>query len=712
MKSLALVTSFVLASLVAELSLNAQVLDYTRLTSLWRLDNNASDGMGVNNGTLMGEAVFEAGPKDSMGSALLSNGTYIKAGKGIAFDTNTAFSATAWIKGPLQNSAIVGRMVQGGTYTGWEFHVGDRPGVLNVWFINAFGPNYIDVHGSTPVLDEAWHHVAMTYDGSGTASGIKLYVDGMEDPMEISADTLTGTMVAADAEFCLGTRQSGANHTLQGSLSEVSLWSAALTAAQITTIFQDGIHPPMTFTASAPETFAGVPVTLAWEAEPGATLTITPGVGDVTSVSTNGKGSVQVAPEEATTYTLTAVKGASEQTKQVGIAIKPMIVSFTASNSQVPKGVSVALSWVVHPHAQLTLTPALGDAGAATTNGIGGLQATPGQTTVYVLRAQRGSVFAEASATVQVAESTQPDFSDLLSLWRLNQDVADSAGTNDGLYFGLGEQYVEGPRTNAGGLYFDGYTWLAAGQGVAFDTATPFSATAWVNGPFEQDSAIIGRMRQGNGYTGWELHVGTDAGGSARGRLNVWLINSFGASHIQVNSPVTVLDETWHHVAFTYDGSGKAAGVKIYVDGLDATGPATADNLAGTVLAEDAELNLGSRQNGTIHNFTGSLSEVSVWNMTLSLANILYLYKEGVPNPLPPPTLRVTGGKFTTPSTFQFSWESVVGKSYRVEVSPDLKNWTVASESYPAGGATATKTVFTDNTASGNAQYYRVRPRS
>ena len=693
----------------APLSLLGQsALDYTQLTSLWRLNGNTADGVGPNSGTFIGSANYSEGPVTDSSSAVFDGASYVKAGKRIAFETNSTFTVTAWVKAAAQNSVIAGRMMQGGAYTGWEFHAGDRPGVLNVWLINQFGNNFIAVYGMTPVLDESWHHVAFTYDGSSSAYGVKIYVDGQDDTGDVGADSLTSTMLAANAEFNLGSRQNGANHNLKGNLAEVSLWKTVLNQEQIQSLYQNGIHPAVTFDTSAGEVFAGEPATLSWEAEPGATIAIDSGVGDVTAITSDGKGSIKVTPEVETIYTLTAKKGTSTQTKKVTIGIKPMIVQFVSSGNQLSQGMAATLSWIAHPKAQLTLTPALGDMASYTTNGVGAMDVKPAQTTQYVLKAQRGTNSSEASLNLVIIEPAQPNFAALAGLWRFNGDTSDSAGTNNGVFTGAQEQYLDGPKTGMQAIYFDGVSYVAAGQGLAFDTATPFSAAAWVNGPLTQDSTIVGRMRQGSSFTGWELHVGTPAGGSSAGKLNVWLINSFGSSYIQVNSPKIAMDDSWHHVGFTYDGRSAAAGVKIFVDGLDATGPATADNLNATILADDAELNMGSRQNGAAHFFQGNMSEVSVWSTALTPQNMLYLYNQGIPAILPPAEIRLSNIKYTVPATLGFSWTSVAGKTYRVETSSDLIKWTALADNYPTGGATGTTTTFVDSSATKTALFYRV----
>jgi hypothetical protein len=55
------------------------------------------------------------------------------------------------------------------------------------------------------------------------------------------------------------------------------------------------------------------------------------------------------------------------------------------------------------------------------------------------------------------------------------------------------------------------------------------------------------------------------------------------------------LDNTWRHIFFTYDGSGRASGVKIYVDGVRVATRILQDNLGQASIRTDAPLQLGWR---------------------------------------------------------------------------------------------------------------------
>jgi hypothetical protein len=62
---------------------------------------------------------------------------------------------------------------------------------------------------------------------------------------------------------------------------------------------------------------AGDRVTLRWDASTNATLSISPGIGDVTGVTQFGVGSSNAVVNQNTTFTLTATRGAESLSTQV-----------------------------------------------------------------------------------------------------------------------------------------------------------------------------------------------------------------------------------------------------------------------------------------------------------------------------------------------------------------------------------------------------------
>jgi mono/diheme cytochrome c family protein len=137
---------------------------------------------------------------------------------------------------------------------------------------------------------------------------------------------------------------------------------------------------------------------------------------------------------------------------------------------------------------------------------------------------------------------------------------------------------------------------LQAGQAGAieiadagdFDKNQPFTAATWAKLPSRASGAIVARMGAGGEYRGWDLFVQGD-------RLTSHIIH-----HWDKNDAIKVVSEKpfdvakWHHFAVTYDGSAKAAGVKLYVDGELQPVKVERDGLKGTTRAP-VPLKVGQR---------------------------------------------------------------------------------------------------------------------
>ena len=50
----------------------------------------------------------------------------------------------------------------------------------------------IRIQSKERFVQQSWYHVAVVYDGSGKASGVKLYVDGIPRDVDVIRDSLSG----------------------------------------------------------------------------------------------------------------------------------------------------------------------------------------------------------------------------------------------------------------------------------------------------------------------------------------------------------------------------------------------------------------------------------------------------------------------------------------------------------------------------------------
>ncbi|MBY0457714.1 MAG: DUF1553 domain-containing protein, partial [Gemmataceae bacterium] len=126
------------------------------------------------------------------------------------------------------------------------------------------------------------------------------------------------------------------------------------------------------------------------------------------------------------------------------------------------------------------------------------------------------------------------------------------------------------------------FTIQAAGKGPEFkdvgdfDRAQPFAVSAWVtlNGR-GKNGAVVARMDDGNNYRGWDVWVQND-------RIGMHVISTWPDDAVKVVAKSPLQPNKRTHVTVVYDGTGKAAGVKIYYDGEAQPHDTEADGLKGT----------------------------------------------------------------------------------------------------------------------------------
>jgi hypothetical protein len=172
-------------------------------------------------------------------------------------------------------------------------------------------------------------------------------------------------------------------------------------------------------------------------------------------------------------------------------------------------------------------------------------------------------------------------------------------------------EWVEGRLGNA--LRFDGKGGhLDAGDAGNFDRTEPFSAGAWV---FWEGGVgtVVARMHEAAAHRGWDLLVG------AEGKIQFHLIHDWPSNAVAGSTRATIPAKTWTHVMLVHDGSGKGAGIRVYVNADARPLDVSHDNLSGTTLA-DVPLHIGLRHAGT--PFTGRIDDVRVYRRALSPAEI------------------------------------------------------------------------------------------
>jgi hypothetical protein len=147
------------------------------------------------------------------------------------------FTLDVWIRDRARNPRpVVVLQRTFGTDVGYNgFDLMLQDGILTARFYRIWPGNGIGVESQTPIAQNEWQHVAITYDGSSTAVGLRMYLDGKP----LQAKTLRNSM----QKKATLTANGAGNLTLgqrfrdrgfkDGDLDELRAYDRALTALEI-----------------------------------------------------------------------------------------------------------------------------------------------------------------------------------------------------------------------------------------------------------------------------------------------------------------------------------------------------------------------------------------------------------------------------------------------------------------------------------------------
>ena len=152
----------------------------------------------------------------------------------------------------------------------------------------------------------------------------------------------------------------------------------------------------------------------------------------------------------------------------------------------------------------------------------------------------------------------------LESHWPLNDNETDQAADlGSAKCHGLTSVVQSIPGVRGSGIRIDRSPIFCPGV-LPVERTEPFSCSAWIKPYFLMEGAVFGRTTHVN-YRGIDLLAASD------GSLQAHVISSWDGNAIGVVTVERFDRSEWHHVAVTYDGSSRARGLMIYVDGAPTT---------------------------------------------------------------------------------------------------------------------------------------------
>ncbi len=253
--------------------------------------------------------------------------------------------------------------------------------------------------------------------------------------------------------------------------------------------------------------------------------------------------------------------------------------------------------------------------------------------------ANRESQLKETSKTLNISNQSIPDLSSITGLV-LYHPFERTEMKRDGNF------YLDGnPKTISikEPLFSDGkfgnsirltgnYDELSLSEVVTYEAYDDFSAGVWINTTKRKVGhlqTIIGNTGPKNGYwRGWDFQL------TPENQITLRLISALPENYIQVTTTDSVRLNTWSHVMFTYDGSMKASGIKLFINGIEKSANIDFDHLYKSIhpiriddhTKTTRPLRMGKSyrvHTGEVGIYKGLLDELRLYNKELTPLEVM-----------------------------------------------------------------------------------------
>jgi len=214
---------------------------------------------------------------------------------------------------------------------------------------------------------------------------------------------------------------------------------------------------------------------------------------------------------------------------------------------------------------------------------------------------------------------------EIIAHYDFDGSLADSSGR-----YQQGRTVNGDPTFGAGqvsrAVSLDGQTQLSFGNAGAFDSREPFTFALWMRpslgkvGNFAFQKIADDETRRGYELIFEQTHLIDIQRWAAP--VTIRLISSWPDNALIVRTKESFNNNEWKHLAFAYDGSGKAAGLKVYLNGKPAEVVVVKDALDGSIKT-GADLIIGNKQTGRA--YSGGLDDLRLYGRVLGESEVEHL---------------------------------------------------------------------------------------
>ncbi len=518
------------------------------------------------------------------------------------FDYNEAYTISAWVKVPTgtTTSGHILSKFDGNTFAGWTFTYVGATGAIDFLMLDPVTFDFFEVRsaGGFDVRDGQWHHIAMSYNGSGDETGVTIYVDGIESTTVIQAGTISGS-VQSNAPAFIGNFDAGTEY-FEGQIDELMVWSTARTAIEIKA------DKHLTRSVCDGDLVAY------YQMNDGTTATV------LTDKTGNGNNGILTNMNASTDWVASAINtgndgaGSSIAETIAGIATGASTQNFVAANLAIDFLNNSSIQDVTTTYQAFVPNSTSAVNGFAIINNpvwtINSSIATPNFVANYTFTYPSGALLTTDANKYNLYWRASNSTGDWAKIATASQVTTTTVTFNEISQMG---QFLVAQRSSdlitdvRGKMYnFDGADdYIDMGNPAGFNSTDAITLEAWVKmESIGGNQKIITKFGDVAGDDSYSLQV---LGGEPQFQLK------FGAWEI-LGAGMTININEWNHIVGTYDGNNMI----IYVNGIAQNSMARTGNFD----LSTATFKIGGWQGGDYLN--GSVEEVKVWNVARTQAEI------------------------------------------------------------------------------------------
>ena len=168
---------------------------------------------------------FASGPLGKVVN--LTGDNFVDAGDVANFGYFDKFTIAAWVNAAQPSGTLISRMTPVEEGAGYYVHL--QNGRLQVNLIKRWLDDAIRIESRQPLPQNQWCHVAVTYDGSRVANGIRVFIDGQPIAVDVKLDHINQSFAALTEPLRIG----GGHSYFRGEMDDVRIYDRDLDVPEV-----------------------------------------------------------------------------------------------------------------------------------------------------------------------------------------------------------------------------------------------------------------------------------------------------------------------------------------------------------------------------------------------------------------------------------------------------------------------------------------------